>query len=60
MIQRTFVLIVAAFVGPFAGFAYAFPKTQSFTTKWAVTLAHHAILPAIIAFFIGLAVVGAE
>lgn len=60
MIMRTVILITAAILGPFAGLAYAIPGAESYTGTWAKTVAHHALLPAILAFFLGLAYQGAE
>lgn len=52
LIKRVIILVVAGILGPFAGLAYAIPGAQSYTEKWAKTVAHHAVLPAILAFFL--------
>lgn len=60
LLKRTIVLLIAGILGPFAGLAYAIPQTQSYTEKWVKTVVHHAILPAILAFFITIAIRGAD
>lgn len=60
LISRTVILVIVAILGPFAGLAYSIPGAESYTGKWAKTVAHHALLPAILAFFIGLAFQGAN
>lgn len=60
LVKRTIILVIAGILGPFAGLAYAIPSTQSYTEKWAKTVAHHAVLPAILAFFLTIAVRGGE
>lgn len=58
LVKRTIILVISGILGPFAGLAYAIPGAESYTGKWAKTVAHHAILPAILAFFIGVAIQG--
>jgi len=60
LFKRTLILVIAAIIGPFAGFAYTFPQFESYTKKWAETVIHHAFIPAILAFFLGIALQGAE
>lgn len=58
LLKRTVILLLAALFGPFAGLAYAIPGAESYTGKWAKTIFHHALLPAILAVFIGIGMQG--
>lgn len=60
LVKRTMILFIAGLLGPFAGLAFAIPGAESYTGKWAKTVAHHAVLPAILAFFIGIAIKGGD